>query len=86
MLSAALPGARPGRTGRTRKRVWANASPVTASEPPGVRHQWLGMSVLTRQREGDPMGSVIKKRRKRMAKKKHRKLLKRTRVARRNKK
>ncbi|AFR10632.1 hypothetical protein GCM10007079_47770 [Nocardiopsis terrae] len=44
------------------------------------------MSVLTRQREGDPMGSVIKKRRKRMAKKKHRKLLKRTRVARRNKK
>ncbi|GAB3479736.1 hypothetical protein GCM10027440_17630 [Nocardiopsis coralliicola] len=37
-------------------------------------------------REGDRMGSVIKKRRKRMAKKKHRKLLKRTRVARRNKK
>jgi Mitochondrial domain of unknown function (DUF1713) len=33
-----------------------------------------------------PMGSVIKKRRKRMAKKKHRKLLKRTRVQRRNKK
>lgn len=32
------------------------------------------------------VGSVIKKRRKRMAKKKHRKLLKRTRVARRNKK
>ena len=32
------------------------------------------------------MGSVIKKRRKRMAKKKHRKLLKRTRVQRRNKK
>ena len=31
------------------------------------------------------MGSVIKKRRKRMAKKKHRKLLKRTRVQRRNK-
>jgi len=35
---------------------------------------------------GDPMGSVIKKRRKRMAKKKHRKLLKKTRIARRNKK
>ena len=34
----------------------------------------------------DPLGSVIKKRRKRMAKKKHRKLLKRTRVQRRNKK
>jgi hypothetical protein len=32
------------------------------------------------------MGSVIKKRRKRMAKKKHRKLLKKTRVQRRNKK
>jgi hypothetical protein len=35
---------------------------------------------------GPTMGSVIKKRRKRMAKKKHRKLLKRTRVQRRNKK
>jgi len=33
-----------------------------------------------------PVGSVIKKRRKRMAKKKHRKLLKKTRVQRRNKK
>jgi hypothetical protein len=33
-----------------------------------------------------PMGSVIKKRRKRMAKKKHRKLLKKTRIQRRNKK
>jgi hypothetical protein len=36
--------------------------------------------------EGFSMGSVIKKRRKRMAKKKHRKLLKKTRVQRRNKK
>ncbi|MGW4804630.1 MULTISPECIES: 30S ribosomal protein bS22 [Kitasatospora] len=35
---------------------------------------------------GNSVGSVIKKRRKRMAKKKHRKLLKRTRVQRRNKK
>jgi hypothetical protein len=34
-------------------------------------------------RERVPVGSVIKKRRKRMAKKKHRKLLKKTRVARR---
>jgi hypothetical protein len=34
-------------------------------------------------REVFPVGSVIKKRRKRMAKKKHRKLLKRTRVQRR---
>jgi hypothetical protein len=32
---------------------------------------------------GCPVGSVIKKRRKRMAKKKHRKLLKRTRIQRR---
>jgi Mitochondrial domain of unknown function (DUF1713) len=37
-------------------------------------------------RRGFSMGSVIKKRRKRMAKKKHRKLLKKTRVQRRNKK
>jgi hypothetical protein len=49
------------------------------------------MSVLsggayTKRSEGVDMGSVIKKRRKRMAKKKHRKLLKRTRVQRRNKK
>jgi hypothetical protein len=36
--------------------------------------------------EGDFVGSVIKKRRKRMAKKKHRKLLRKTRVQRRNKK
>jgi hypothetical protein len=34
-------------------------------------------------REGPTVGSVIKKRRKRMAKKKHRKLLKKTRVQRR---
>ena len=33
--------------------------------------------------KGFPVGSVIKKRRKRMAKKKHRKLLKKTRVQRR---
>ena len=38
------------------------------------------------EERGPRMGSVIKKRRKRMAKKKHRKLLKRTRVQRRNKK
>jgi hypothetical protein len=36
--------------------------------------------------EGVYVGSVIKKRRKRMAKKKHRKLLKKTRIQRRNKK
>ena len=37
-------------------------------------------------KKGGLMGSVIKKRRKRMAKKKHRKLLKKTRIQRRNKK
>ena len=36
--------------------------------------------------KGGFVGSVIKKRRKRMAKKKHRKLLKKTRIQRRNKK
>jgi Mitochondrial domain of unknown function (DUF1713) len=36
--------------------------------------------------EDGSVGSVIKKRRKRMAKKKHRKLLRKTRVQRRNKK
>ena len=38
------------------------------------------------EKDGGLMGSVIKKRRKRMAKKKHRKLLKKTRIQRRNKK
>ena len=38
------------------------------------------------RRSGGLMGSVIKKRRKRMAKKKHRKLLKKARIQRRNKK
>ncbi|MGN6687318.1 MAG: 30S ribosomal protein bS22 [Actinomycetales bacterium] len=42
-------------------------------------------NVLSSKR-GCPVGSVIKKRRKRMAKKKHRKLLKKTRIQRRNKK
>ncbi|GAA4080032.1 hypothetical protein GCM10022214_43100 [Actinomadura miaoliensis] len=41
---------------------------------------------VTRFAERGPVGSVIKKRRKRMAKKKHRKLLKKTRIQRRNKK
>jgi hypothetical protein len=40
-------------------------------------------SVTDDDREGAPVGSVIKKRRKRMSKKKHRKLLRRTRVQRR---
>ena len=45
-----------------------------------------GMPVSQRSSEGDRVGSVIKKRRKRMAKKKHRKLLRKTRIQRRNKK
>ena len=41
------------------------------------------MRSSTASERGCPVGSVIKKRRKRMAKKKHRKLLKKTRVQRR---
>jgi len=44
------------------------------------------MPVSQKAIEGGLVGSVIKKRRKRMAKKKHRKLLRKTRVQRRNKK
>jgi hypothetical protein len=48
---------------------------------------WMGRVPRRRlepkEREGARMGSVIKKRRKRMSKKKHRKLLRRTRVQRR---
>ncbi len=44
------------------------------------------MPVIRSAKKGGLVGSVIKKRRKRMAKKKHRKLLKRTRIQRRNKK
>jgi hypothetical protein len=46
---------------------------------------WACLSAKTSS-EGGFVGSVIKKRRKRMAKKKHRKLLRKTRVQRRNKK
>ncbi len=42
-----------------------------------------GRQMSLRSREGSAVGSVIKKRRKRMAKKKHRKLLKKTRIQRR---
>ena len=44
----------------------------------------MGSAILRGQSRGQyNVGSVIKKRRKRMAKKKHRKLLKRTRIQRR---
>jgi hypothetical protein len=46
----------------------------------------VGIPVSAKSSKGGPVGSVIKKRRKRMAKKKHRKLLRKTRVQRRNKK
>jgi hypothetical protein len=51
---------------------------------PNVRLERDDSSEMSERRIS--MGSVIKKRRKRMAKKKHRKLLKKTRVQRRNKK
>jgi predicted protein tyrosine phosphatase len=47
---------------------------------------YADMPVSQKASEGGLVGSVIKKRRKRMAKKKHRKLLRKTRVQRRNKK
>jgi hypothetical protein len=47
---------------------------------------WASRESLSQVSEGTGVGSVIKKRRKRMAKKKHRKLLKKTRIQRRNKK
>jgi hypothetical protein len=51
-------------------------------EPPAAEGLG-GTTQHTRRLEGRNVGSVIKKRRKRMAKKKHRKLLKRTRIQRR---
>jgi Mitochondrial mRNA-processing protein COX24, C-terminal len=57
---------------------------VSSRPPPGER---VGVPVIRKRLgRGGLMGSVIKKRRKRMAKKKHRKLLKKTRIQRRNKK
>lgn len=70
--------------GRLGPRVGARWRRPLKSVPP--------RAIVTRYRESQfdsedrNVGSVIKKRRKRMAKKKHRKLLKRTRVQRRNKK
>jgi hypothetical protein len=66
---------------------------TTATRAPQACEQVAGSSFIigpasplpeTRcNREGCRMGSVVKKRRKRMAKKKHRKLLRKTRVQRR---
>jgi hypothetical protein len=52
----------------------------------GVAHRAPACPSASNRFEGGFVGSVIKKRRKRMAKKKHRKLLRKTRVQRRNKK
>ncbi|GAA2424766.1 hypothetical protein GCM10010191_41240 [Actinomadura vinacea] len=63
--------------------AWASARAHRASTP---RRTARPTPVDTRDSERGHVGSVIKKRRKRMAKKKHRKLLKKTRIQRRNKK
>ena len=55
------------------------------AEPPD-QVPWASRESPSQVSEGTLVGSVIKKRRKRMAKKKHRKLLKKTRIQRRNKK
>jgi Mitochondrial domain of unknown function (DUF1713). len=54
--------------------------------PTGIGPAQACQLVPQRSSKGGVVGSVIKKRRKRMAKKKHRKLLRKTRVQRRNKK
>jgi hypothetical protein len=59
--------------------------PGVCPASPAAGEWWHARLPLCR-RDGGLMGSVIKKRRKRMAKKKHRKLLKKTRIQRRNKK
>jgi len=66
---------------------WRSRFPKSraCAQPPADGERWRARLSLCR-RDGGLMGSVIKKRRKRMAKKKHRKLLKKTRIQRRNKK
>ena len=60
-------------------------TPIRAARDPTVRlgHSNGTACGPTSDTDGYDVGSVIKKRRKRMAKKKHRKLLKKTRVQRR---
>jgi hypothetical protein len=59
---------------------------LACARPPDLASMYADMPVSQKASEGGLVGSVIKKRRKRMAKKKHRKLLRKTRVQRRNKK
>jgi hypothetical protein len=75
-LPVGLPADLPGRV-RSRD-AWGETSPARADNP--------ARRPCTTIERRFSVGSVIKKRRKRMAKKKHRKLLKKTRVQRRNKK
>jgi len=81
---AGLPG---GPTSRAE--TWAAAGRMTrkSGNPPAAVRERLARHPAGPRRitsgEDHRMGSVIKKRRKRMAKKKHRKLLRKTRVARR---
>jgi Mitochondrial domain of unknown function (DUF1713) len=66
-------------------RIW-RSWPGSMRELSGDRRRQViksGTTMTSREREVTSVGSVIKKRRKRMAKKKHRKLLKRTRIQRR---
>lgn len=55
----------------------------TCRTPTGPMQDGPGPNGLDRNEKRSTVGSVIKKRRKRMAKKKHRKLLKKTRIQRR---
>ena len=64
------------------KRARSTGRLAPATRSPGYASRFFGHV----SSEVYLVGSVIKKRRKRMAKKKHRKLLKKTRVQRRNKK
>jgi hypothetical protein len=57
--------------------------PSLSSDQRSPEEEGPGLLSRLGSREGFIVGSVIKKRRKRMAKKKHRKLLKRTRIQRR---
>jgi hypothetical protein len=66
-------GARSSPAGARPRAARAGRHLTSTSGPAGPRHD----------QEGPRMGSVIKKRRKRMSKKKHRKLLRKTRVQRR---
>ena len=85
------PGYAPDRVGHLAHCVCrCPASPGSRIRTPRVGHppsRGFGMFVcLNLSEKVIIMGSVVKKRRKRMSKKKHRKMLKRTRVERRNKK